>query len=207
VPRQLRNQPPRNLLRIEGAVSARSRNLLFTTWTGLPLEPGRPVQVAFLPQLTAHRGKLLSGADRGTPVYAASFIRRRRIVLETSLLADPASLRFIFVHELFHFVWVRIGNRVRDEYSALLLGEIARHARGELGESSAVKKAELRQHVKLSPNSPLWRDYICESFCDSAARIFTGAAVHTGPSLAKRWTAMRRDWFSSKRDRERRWAV
>lgn len=207
MPRQLRNQPHRNLLRVNGAVSARSRNLLFTTWTGLPIEPGRPVQVAFLPELTAHRGKLLSGSDRGTPVYAASFIRRRRIVLEASLLDDPAALCFIFVHELFHFVWVRLGNRTRDEYSQLLLQEIARHARGELGESSAVKKAELGQHLKVSPRSPLWRDYICESFCDSAACIFTGAASQSGPKLAKRWTAIRRDWFSDKLDRERRWTA
>jgi hypothetical protein len=157
--------------------------------------------------LTAHRGKLLSGADRGIPVYAASFIRQRRIVLESSLLVDRAALRFIFVHELFHFVWVRLGNRTRDEYSRLLLEEAARHARGELGESSALKKAEIGQHLEVSPCSPLWRDYMCESFCDSAACIFTGAPGHSGPELAKRWTAIRRDWFSSQLACERRWAL
>lgn len=205
MPRQLRNQLPRNLLRINGAVSARFRKLLLTTWTGLPLNPGRPVQVAFLPELTAHRGKLLSRADRGTPVYAATYIRRRRMVLESSLLSDPAALRFIFVHELFHFVWVRLGNRTRHEYSDLLSRELARNARGELGESSLVKKAELRRHLESS--SALWRDYICESFCDSAACILTGATVHNGLKLATRWTAIRRDWFEGNLHDERRWAM
>ena len=207
MPRQLRNQLPRNLLRINGAVNARSRNLLFTTWTGLPLEAGRPVQVAFRPGLTAHRGELLSRADRGTPVYAATYIRRRQVVLETSLLAYPAALRSIFVHELFHFVWVRLGNRTRAEYSGLLLREMARNARGELGESSLVSKAELRRHIEYSPSSARWRNYICESFCDSAAFIFTGALVHDGPKLGKRWTAIRRDWFHANLDKQRRWAI
>lgn len=208
MPRQFRNPLPRSLLRISGAVSARARNLLLTTWTGLPLEAGRPVQVAFLPELTAYRGKLLSGvADRGTPVHAATYIRERRIVLETSLLSDPSALRFIFVHEVFHFAWVRLGNRKRDEYSQLLLGEIARKARGELGESSAVKKEEIRQKTEGLPQSALWRDYICESFCDSAACIFTGAPVHDGEKLGKAWTAIRRDWFQMNLDGERRWAV
>jgi hypothetical protein len=140
-------------------------------------------------------------------VYAASFIRQRRIVLENSLLADTTALRFIFVHELFHFVWVRLGNRTRGEYSALLLEEIARGARGELGESSGIKKAEIAQHRQVSPLSPLWRDYLCESFCDSAACIFTRAPGHRGTTLAKRWTAIRRHWFDCKLDGERRWAM
>lgn len=180
---------------------------MFTTWTGLPLKAGRPVQVAFLPELTAHRGKLLSRADRGTPVYAATYIRRRRMVLETSLLADPAALRFIFVHELFHFVWVRLSNRTRDEYSELLTRELARNARGELGESSLVKKAEIRRQPECLPSSALWRDYICESFCDSAACILTGAPVHAGLKLATRWIDIRRDWFEGNVHNERRWAI
>lgn len=173
----------------------------------MPLEAGRPVQVAFRPALTAYNGKLLSRADRGTPVYAAMYIRRRKMVLETSLLAHAAALRFVFVHELFHFAWVRLGNKTREEYSGLLLTEIARRARGELGESSAVKKTELREHAGVSPSSALWRDYICESFCDSAACIFTGRTVHEGPNLAKRWRAIRGDWFDKKIEGEHRWAI
>lgn len=126
-------------------------------------------------------------------------------MLESGLLADPAALQFIFVHEVFHFVWVRLGNRSRNEYGALLSEEIAGNARGELGESSGVKKAELRKMQKVP--SVLWRDYVCESFCDSAAWVFTGASVHAGFKLGKRWTAIRRDWFGDNLADERRWAV
>jgi hypothetical protein len=201
------NQPHRSLLRISGAVRTRSRNLLLTIWTGLPIEPSSPVQVAFLPELTAHRGKLLSGEDRGIPVYAASFIRQRRIVLEATLLASPASLRFIFVHEVFHFVWVRLGNKKRAEYSRLVAYEMDHKARGELGESSAVKKAELRVERQISLESQVWRDYACESFCDSAGCIFTGRSVHDGARLGKAWTAIRREWFLQNLADQRRWAV
>jgi hypothetical protein len=201
------SQPHRSLLRISGAVSSRSRNLLIKTWTGLPLKPSSPVQLAFLPELTAHRGKLLSGTNRGTPVYAASFFRKRRIVLETGLLSSPAILRFVFVHELFHFAWVRLGNRRRDEYSHLLRQEIDAHARGELGESSAVKKEELQRKFDLGVGSGLWRDYVCESFCDSAGSMFTAGPVHKGLKLGKTWTALRREWFLQNLSDEFRWTV
>lgn len=128
-------------------------------------------------------------------------------MLETSLLADPAALRFMFVHELFHFVWVRLGNKTREEYSRLLSYEIERRARGELGESSAVKKAALRAERQVSPQSAMWRDYACESFCDSASSIFTGASVHEGPKLGKIWSAIRSDWFQRKLAEGRCWAV
>jgi hypothetical protein len=161
----------------------------------------------FLPELTAHRGKLLSANNRGFPVYAASFIRQRRIVLETGLLSSPALLRFIFVHELFHFAWVRLGNRRRDEYSSLLLREIEANARGELGESSAVKKAELRLQTDFCLGSRIWRDYVCESFCDSAGSIFTEGPLHKGFELGKSWAALRREWFLRNLADKFRWGV
>ena len=201
------HQPPRSLLRISGAAGTRSRNLLIATWTGLPLEARSPVQVSFLPDLTAHRGKLLSAANQGTPVFAASFIRQRRIVLETGLRSNAAVLQFIFVHEVFHFAWVRLGNPARQEYSHLLTNELRHRARGELGESSAVKKAELHTGRELSSSSKLWRDYVCESFCDSAACLFVGGPVHDGARLGKRWSALRRDWFLGKMAGDARWAV
>jgi len=181
--------------------------LLIASWTGLPLNPSSPVQLAFLPDLTVCRGKLLSGAEVGTPVYAAAFLRQRRIVLESGLLSDPAVLRFIFVHELFHFVWMRLSNRVRDEYSRLIAYEMERGARGELGESSAVKKAAIGKGTPSGPVTALWRDYVCESFCDSAGCLFTGAPVHESAKLGKAWTAIRRHWFECKLAGERRWAI
>lgn len=205
--RPSQNQPQPSLLRISGTVSARSRKLLITTWIGLPLEASSPVQVAFLPELTAYRGQLLSGSNRGTPVYAASFIRQRRIVLETALLSNPAVLRFIFVHELFHFAWLRLGNARRNQYSCLLSSEIKAKARGELGESSAVKKSEFLAARNLATSSRIWRDYLCESFCDSAASIFTEGPLHEGSKLGKTWTALRREWFLPNSPRVFRWAV
>jgi hypothetical protein len=173
----------------------------------LPLEPSSPVQVAFLPEITAYRGKLLSGTNRGTPVYAASFIRQRRIVLETSLLSSPLVLRFMFVHELFHFAWVRLGNVRRDQYSRLLRDELDSKARGELGESSAVKKAELLVQGGLSLRQKIWSEYVCESFCDSAGSIFTDGPVHNGAKLGKDWTALRHEWFLRNLGDEFRWTI
>jgi hypothetical protein len=181
--------------------------LLIATWTGLPLNPSSPVQLAFLPDLTVRRGELLSGAATGTPVYAAAFLRQRRIVLEAGLLSDPAVLRFIFVHELFHFVWMRLGNPIRVEYSGLITHEIKRRVRGELGESSAVKKAALGKAPQHSLPAAVWREYVCESFCDSAGSLFAGPPVHEGPRLGKTWTAIRKEWFEEKLAGERRWAV
>jgi len=130
---------------------------------------------------------LLSGRlDRGTPVHAASFIRRREIVLETALL-QKHDLPLILVHELFHFVWVRLGNTKRAEYAALLAEELRLGARGELGESSAVRK-------EIAVSS---RDYVCESFCDTAAWLYAPSSKSRPVRLALRWQNKRKDWFSA----------
>ncbi len=49
-----------------------------------------------------------------------------------------------------------------------------------------------------SSRSAVWREYVCESFCDSAGALFTGTPVHDGPKLGKTWTAIRRKWFDEK---------
>jgi hypothetical protein len=153
--------------------------------SGLPALTGSPLFVSVLPQLTAHRGKLLSAhPNRGTAVHAASFIRRREIVLESELLTK-AELPLIVVHEVFHFVWVRLGNRLRASYAALLAEERRGKARGELGESSMVKK-------QAGGNS---KDHVCESFCDTAAWLYAPAATCGHVTLAKRWRLRRRTWF------------
>ncbi len=142
------------------------------------------IRVSFRPHLKAHRGKLSSGlGQRGRPVHAASFIRRREIVLETQLKGRPQKLRLIFIHELFHFVWAHLGNNRRAEFSALIAAELAAHARGELGESAAEAKS-----------GPL-KNYICESFCDSAACFYSGLKAHSEFTLAKRWKSKRQAWF------------
>lgn len=155
---------------------------------GLPALTGSPICVRALPQLTAHRGKLLSAdTGRGKAVHAASFIRRREIVLECELLTK-AILPLIVVHEIFHFVWARLGNSRRAAYAALLAKELRCRARGELGESAAVQK-QLDRHS---------RDYLCESFCDTAAWLYAPQAKHVHATLAKSWRKKRQAWFEQK---------
>jgi hypothetical protein len=139
----------------------------------------------------------MSGAaPRGTPVHAACFLRRREIVLETCLLRKPRAFRFILVHELFHFVWRRLGNPARRDFNALLLRERLRRARGELGESSSFKKEQLADDDCIN-NSRSWRDYVCESFCDTAAWLYSGDPKRVAVSLSKRWQLRRADWFAT----------
>ncbi len=152
---------------------------------GLP--PGllsNSIRVSVRPHLKAHRGRLLSGIHQpGKPVYAASFIRRRQIVLETQLFARPRKLKLILIHEIFHFVWARLGNNRRRDFSSLIAAELAAGARGELGESSLTAK-----HGEL-------KNYICESFCDTAAWLYSGIKTSAEFTLASRWQTKRRKWF------------
>ena len=152
---------------------------------------GRSIQVRFRPALSASRGKLLSNTGRGRPVHAGSFIQKREIVLEAELRADPQELARVFVHELFHFVWARLGNRRRQSYALLIGGELAAHARGELGWSAQERKSGLNGTRK----GPAWRAYICESFCDTAAFLYAGCERHEEFTLRPRWRRARAQWF------------
>ena len=68
------------------------------------------IHVSFRPHLTAYRGKLLSKSPKGDAVYAGSFLRKRKIVLDEQMLRTPRVLERIFVHEVFHFVWSKLGS-------------------------------------------------------------------------------------------------
>jgi len=163
----------------------------------MPDLEGEPVSLSFRPDLSAHRGKLLSRKlEKGTPVHAAAFIRQRRIVLETALFKDRQRLQQILVHELFHFVWARLGNHKRAEFSAILRRELERNARGELGEAAAVKKARLQPGDHRIENRR-WRDYLCESFCDTAAWYHTGVNLPDEVTLGRRWSKPRARWIDS----------
>jgi len=165
--------------------------------TGLPKLTGSPIQISFKSQLSAHRGKLLATEPyKGTPVYGACFIKERRIVLESGLTNRPSLLRLIVVHELFHFVWRRLGNRTREQFAELLAYEYEHRARGELGESAAVKKALLRRSDYES-SSGSWRDYVCESFCDTAAWHYSGITKDPTFTLAQSWRERRRAWIET----------
>jgi hypothetical protein len=156
---------------------------------------GDPISFEVRSRLTAHRGKLLSGADRGVPVHAAAFIRQRMIVLETDLFSRPEQLCLIVVHEIFHFVWVRLGNSQRHAFVRLLTNEMQSRARGEMGESSDVKKQLLPKWAFFDSSSRLWRDYACESFCDSGAAFFSGVTTNEHFTLAGRWAKRRYAWL------------
>ncbi len=163
--------------------------------TELPPFVGEQISLEIQARLSAYRGRLFSCTDRGTPVYAASFIRCRSIVVESALLRKPRLLRAILVHELAHFVWTRLGNLAREEFSALLREERLRGARGELGESAAVYKAALSESAVIK-NSKQWRDYVCESFCDTTSAFFGSRALYLGPRLAQRFVQRRQKWFT-----------
>ena len=163
--------------------------------TRLPALQGRAIRVRFLPDLRAGSRKVYSQRPHGQPVYAASFIRKRKMVLDQELQHRPNELARIVVHELFHFVWARLGNPVRRSYLALLKKEWKERARGELGWSAELRKARLRKPARSGGRPGQWRDYACESFCDTAASLYSGVRRHPEFKLATRHRKCRAEWF------------
>jgi hypothetical protein len=127
-------------------------------------------------------------------VHAASFLRGRCVVLDSALLRRPRELRRILIHELFHFVWLRAGNRSRLEYERLVRHEHSSGARGELGWSAEWRKDALRA-LDRSTRTRRWREYVCESFCDTAAWLYSTGVRHPEFTLAARYRSRRREWF------------
>jgi hypothetical protein len=158
------------------------------------IAPVAPILVEFLPDLMRHNGKLLSGSKQGVAVHAGTFLRERRMVLETALLEQPGELRRILIHELFHFIWMRLGNQRRNSWREILANEANARARGELGWSAEHRKRGL-QSGQTNPTSRAWLDYTCESFCDTAAWRNAGLAQHDEFTLARRWQTHRAAYF------------
>lgn len=147
--------------------------------------------------------RLIVGAgESGSRMHAASFLRLGRIVIDEELLKQPRELARILYHEIFHFVWARLGNPTRLSYENMLRREIALGARGELGWPSEAKKLALRQRAvaarcagRLDRNR-LWPEYVCESFCDSAAWFCLPSwRRHREWTLKPRFREQRRRWF------------
>ena len=158
-----------------------------TLWpANIPRVVGRPVRIVF-------RKGLLDGA--GSPAHAATYLRKRRMVIEEALMADPEDFARIFVHELFHFVWLRLGNVKRRSYERLVARELRRGFRGELGWSAEWRKEQLARGDRMA-RTRRWREYCCESFCDTAAWLYAGVARHAEFTLAARMRAVRRKWFA-----------
>jgi hypothetical protein len=161
----------------------------------LPAFEGRAIRVRFLPDLSAGCRKLYSRQPYGQPVHAGTFIRKREIILDRELRRQPKELARILVHELFHFVWARLGNPVRRSYEGLLLQERRERAPGELGWSAELRKDRLPFQMRSAASRAQWRDYACESFCDSAAWLYAGVRRHAEFTLAERHRKLRAAWF------------
>ena len=155
----------------------RWRALVHTLLKRLPPLNGEPIQIQRVPGLR----------DRYGAVHAGSFLRERRIAFNCT----HAEFARIFIHELFHFVWVRLGNRRRWSFEELVKAEVQC---GELGWSAERRRNALRKrdpHLRTRK----WREYCCESFCDTAAWMFAGAAKHTEFTLPEKYRQGRRKWF------------
>jgi hypothetical protein len=152
----------------------------------LPQLDGPPIRVYIRPDLGPH--------------LAATSIPRRTIELDACVLRQRGDFERILVHELFHFVWIRLGNPLRREWSDLLASELSRGGRGELGWSAEWRKNTLCADDIGSPatarkRSSKWSRYTRESFCDTAAFLYAGLAHHDEFTLARRECTRRRAWF------------
>jgi hypothetical protein len=152
---------------------------------------GKPIAVSFGAELTAHRGKLLSGKGTGVAVHAGSDIRRRTMVLDAALGGTPDELFRIFIHEAHHFVWVRLGNPRRLAYEWLVRDEMRDGARGELGWSAELAKERLKKSDRRE-RTRAWREYVCESFCDTAAWLYSPVKHHDEWTLGASYRKRRR---------------
>ena len=134
-------------------------------------------------RLAAARGL----SDAHGPAEAGSFLRERRIAFDCTRAEFPR----IFVHELFHFVWLRLGNRARRAFEALVEGELAAGARGELGWSAEWRKSALRRRRPPQTQPPLARILLRELLrygrlavlrLGAACRVHAGGPVPPAPA-------------------------
>jgi hypothetical protein len=157
----------------------------------VPLPPlaGRPIRVELRRSLGPH--------------LAATSIPRRLILIDSQTLRAPGDFERILVHEIFHFAWRRLSNQTRWSWEDLLRSELRARATGELGWSAEWRKDKLdRMDRAPSAPTPAWRRYACESFCDSAAWLFSGLRDHDEYTLAPRFRRLRARWFRRRFDTE-----
>jgi hypothetical protein len=162
----------------------------------LPRIVGAPIRVRFSPGLRASRGRLASSIEshgaRWAEIHAGTYVRSHCTIVDSALLADQRELTRILLHELFHYVWARLGNAARQSFEDVLLAERAARARGELGWSSELH----RQYVREAYGR-CWREYVCEAFCDTAAWHYSRIPAHGEFTLAARFRRRRASWFAS----------
>lgn len=151
------------------------------------------MRIHFEPQLRATRGKLVSGGLAGSAVHAGSFLRERKIVLDSDLLVNAPELMRILTHELFHFVWRKLNNETRQAWDQLVRQQM--ETPGELGWSAEWRKEALSTADPIG-RTRRWREYLCESFCDSAAWYYSGNQRHREFTLPAKDRRARRQWFA-----------
>jgi hypothetical protein len=128
--------------------------------------------------------------DRRGPVHAGAFLRERRIAFDATRAEFPR----IFAHEVAHFIWLRLGNPRRRSFEELVRAEIVERVKGELGWSAEWRKLALTG-IDLERRTRRWREYCCESFCDTAAWLYSGIERHDEFTLGQRRRLGRRGWF------------
>jgi len=146
----------------------------------LPVFAGRPIRVQIRRSLGPH--------------LASTSIPRRVILLDAEVLARRGDFERILVHEMFHFVWVRLPNSTRHAWEQVLAAELDRNTPGELGWSAQWRKEKLARR-DIRGRSPAWRRYACESFCDTAAWLYSNLRTHDEFTLPVRFRVPRRKWF------------
>jgi hypothetical protein len=164
----------------------------------VPLPPlsGQPIRVELRRSLGPH--------------LAATSIPRRLILIDSQTLRGSGDFERILVHEIFHFAWPRLSNQTRWSWEDLLRSEFRARATGELGWSAEWRKEKLkgklartdRAQIPSLPSTPAWRRYACESFCDTAAWLFSGLRDHDEFTLAQRFRRLRARWFHRRFDSE-----
>jgi hypothetical protein len=148
----------------------------------MPPLGGDPIRIQPSPGLRDSRG----------PVHAGSFLRQRRIAFDCTAAEFPR----IFAHEIAHFIWLRLGNPLRRSWESLLRSELEAHATGELGWSAEWRKSDLSAG-DIAARTRRWREYCCESFCDTAAWLWSGVGRHPEFTLAGKLRQDRRKWFTA----------
>lgn len=147
----------------------------------LPELSGRPIRVEVRRSLGSH--------------LAATSIPRRLILLDAAVFAHRGDFERILLHELFHFAWVRLSNQRRRAWEEVLMQELRARAKGELGWSAEWRKQTLTR-ADTRRRTPRWRHYACESFCDTAAWLFSGLHRHDEFTLPGPLRRLRRQWFT-----------
>ena len=66
-----------------------------------------------------------------------------------------------------------------------------------MGWSAEWRKAELPA-IEIRDRNRSWREYLCESFCDTAAWLYSGVKGHPEFTLAERYCKLRRRCFEEK---------